>query len=153
MSERYAEIKILCTGSIRLLYETDLSVIIEKFDGSAMHSDVIWVLRYQGIATLCAAAAAGIFGGTNAAVSALMGGGIGMLGAFAYVWRAMRGNEADPGKLYRAQMLGETYKFAVILGGFALVFLGYRDLVALPLFLGFALTVVVYWMALLKTRN
>ena len=103
--------------------------------------------------TLIIATAAGIVGGTNAAVSALVGGGIGILGAFAYVWRALRGNETDPGKLYRAQMLGETYKFAVILGGFALVFLGFRDLAALPLFLGFVLTVAVYWMALLKTRN
>jgi len=76
-----------------------------------------------------------------------------MLGALAYVWRALRGNETDPKKLYRAQMLGETYKFAVVLGGFALVFVGYKDLAALPLFLGFALTVVVYWMALLRTRN
>ena len=118
-----------------------------------MHAQVAWVLRFQGIAVLCGALIAGVAGGTNAAVSALMGGGIGMLGALAYVWRAMHGKETDPGKLYRAQMLGETYKFAVILGGFALVFVGYEDLVALPLFLGFTLTVVAYWAALLKTRN
>ena len=76
-----------------------------------------------------------------------------MLGAFAYAWRALRGNETDPGKSYRAQLLGEAYKFAVTLGGFALVFLGYKDLAAPPLFLGFVLTVAVYWMALLKTRT
>lgn len=113
---------------------------------------VRWVLSRQALTTLCVAAVAGAAGGRNAAVSALLGGGIGMLGAFAYAWRAVR-DEADPKKAYRAQMLGETYKYAVVLGGFALVFLGYRDLAALPLFLGFALTVVVYWMALLKTRN
>ncbi|MGE5468181.1 MAG: ATP synthase subunit I [Ignavibacteria bacterium] len=118
-----------------------------------MHPDVMWVLVRQGLATLCAAAAAGFLGGPKAAVSALIGGGIGMLGALAYAWRALRGNEADPKKAYRAQLLGETYKLAVVLGGFALVFVGYRDVAALPLFLGFALTVVVYWMALLKTRN
>jgi ATP synthase protein I len=50
-------------------------------------------------------------------------------------------------------MLGEAYKYAVILGGFALVFLGFKNVAALPLFLGFALTIVVYWTALLKTRN
>ena len=118
-----------------------------------MHPDVRWVLSRQGYVTLCITVAAGLICGMNAAVSALMGGGIGILGAFVYAWRAMRGNETDPSKLYRAQMLGETYKFAVVLGGFALVFLGYKDLAALPLFLGFVLTVVVYWMALLKTRN
>ena len=110
------------------------------------------MLSRQGVTTLCVAAVAGAIGGLNAAVSALLGGGIGMLGASAYAWRAIRGNENDPKKAYRAQLLGETYKLAVILGGFALVFLGYKDLAALPLFLGFALTVVVYWMALLKTR-
>lgn len=118
-----------------------------------MRHKVMWVVKRQGLATLGAAVAAGLFGGINAAVSALIGGGIGIFGALAYAWRALRGGEMDPGKLYRAQMLGETYKFAVVLGGFALTFLGYKDVAALPLFLGFALTVVVYWMALLKIRN
>jgi ATP synthase protein I len=118
-----------------------------------MHPDVIWVLRRQGVVTLCAAVIAGVVGGLEAAVSLLVGGGIGILGALAYAWRAMRGGETDPGKLYRAQMLGEAYKYAVILGGFALVFLGFKNVAALPLFLGFALTIVVYWTALLKTRN
>lgn len=118
-----------------------------------MHADVRWVLGRQGAATLCAAAAAWAGWGTDAAVSALLGGGIGTLGALAYAWRALRNAESDPGKAYRAQVLGEVWKFAVILGGFGLVFVGYKDLAALPLFLGFALTVVVYWMALLKTRN
>jgi ATP synthase protein I len=118
-----------------------------------MHPDVIWVLARQGVAALCAAVVAGFFGGLNAAVSAFIGGAIGILGALAYAWRALRGGETDPRKVYRAQMLGETYKFAVVLGGFALVFIEYKELAALPLFLSFALTVAVYWAALLKTRN
>ena len=118
-----------------------------------MHPDVRWVLTRQGLATLCIAAISGYVGGLNAAVSAFVGGAIGILGAAAYVWRAMRGGETDPGKVYRAQMLGEAYKYAVVLGGFALVFLRFRELAALPLFLGFGLTVVIYWMALLRTRT
>jgi ATP synthase protein I len=111
------------------------------------------VLTRQAVVIVCAAAIAGFAGGLEAAVSLLVGGGIGILGAMVYAWRAMRGKETDPGKLYRAQMLGETYKFAVVLGGFALVFKGFKNVAALPLFLGFALTVVVYWAALMKTRN
>jgi len=118
-----------------------------------MHPDVIWVLRRQGLATSCVVVMAWLVGGMNTAVSALLGGGIGMLGAFAYAWRALRGEETDPQKSYRAQMLGETYKFAVVLGGFALVFVGFKEVAVLPLFLGFVLTVAVYWAALLKTRN
>lgn len=118
-----------------------------------MHPDVRWVLIRQAVVSLCAAVVAGVIGGLEAAVSLLIGGGIGVLGAFSYAWRAMRGKETDPGKLYRAQMLGEAYKYAVILGSFAFVFVGFKDVAALPLFLGFVLTVVVYWAALLKTRN
>lgn len=118
-----------------------------------MRPELRWLLKWQCVIALCAAGVAGLIGGTNAAVSALIGGGIGVLGAVAYIWRAFRQGESDPAKLYRAQMLGEAYKFAVILGGFALAFIEYKNLAALPLFLGFALTVAVYWMALLKTRN
>lgn len=118
-----------------------------------MHRQVKWVLSCQSLVVFSATAAAGLIDGVNAAVSTFIGGGIGILGAIAYVWRALRRGETDPGKLYRAQLLGEAYKYAVVLGGFALVFSSYKDVAALPLFLGFALTVVVYWMALLKTRN
>lgn len=114
--------------------------------------EVRWLLGWQCVLAVCAAGVAGLAGGSRAAVSALIGGGIGVLGASAYAWRAFR-RESDPAKLYRAQMLGEAYKFAVVLGGFALAFIEYKDLAALPLFWGFALTVAVYWMALLKTRN
>lgn len=118
-----------------------------------MNSQVRWVLSRQALTTVCVAAVAGATGGLEAAVSALLGGGIGTAGAFAYAWRAIRDDEQDAKRAYRAQLLGETYKYAVVLGGFALVFVGYKDLKALPLFVGYVLTVVVYWMALLKTRN
>lgn len=135
------------------MYETNLGAIISKFSGANVRPEVRWLLKWQSVITLCAAGVSGLFGGVHVAVSTLIGGGIGVLGALAYAWRAFRRGEVDPAKLYRAQMLGETYKFAVILGGFALAFIEYKDLAALPLFLGFALTVAVYWMALLKTRN
>ncbi len=118
-----------------------------------MNPEVRWLLKWQCLLALCGAAIAGLSSGAVAAISALIGGVIGVLGSLAYVWRAFRSGETDPAKLYRAQLLGETYKFAVVLGGFALAIIGFKDLAALPLFLGFALTVAVYWAALLKTRN
>lgn len=118
-----------------------------------MNSQVRWVLSRQALTTVCFAAVVGAIGGLQAGVSALLGGGIGTAGALAYAWRAIRAGEIDANKAYRAQLLGEAYKYAVVLGGFALVFTSYKDLAALPLFVGYALTVVVYWMALLKTRN
>ena len=94
---------------------------------------------------------AGAFGGVHAAISALAGGAVGILGGMAYVWRAMRGG-GDPGRAYRAQVLGEAYKFAVTLALFALVFIQYRQVEPLPLFVTYAMTFVAYWAALLK-RN
>jgi ATP synthase protein I len=113
---------------------------------------VRWILSCQLLATLLVAVLAGFADGSNAAVSALLGGGIAVLAGAAYVWRAMRHSEGEPGKLYRAQMLGEGYKFAVTFGLFALVFTGLRNVSALPLFLAYILTFGVYWIALLKRR-
>ena len=61
----------------------------------------------------------------------VVGGGIGVLAGAAYVWRALRHSEGEAGSLYRAQVLGEGYKFAATLGLFALVFVVWRDVPAL----------------------
>ena len=115
-----------------------------------MHPQVRWIFRWQGFAVAAAALVAGVVGGANAAISALAGGGVGILSAAAYVWRAMRQGTGDPRTAYRAQMLGEAYKFAVTILLFALVFVGYREVAPLPLFVTYVLTFVVYWAALLK---
>lgn len=115
-----------------------------------MHSQVRWIFKWQGFAVVAASLVAGVVGGGHAAISALAGGGVGILSAAAYVWRAMRQGAGDPRTAYRAQVLGEAYKFAVTILLFALVFVGYRDVAPLPLFVAYVLTFVVYWAALLK---
>jgi ATP synthase protein I len=93
--------------------------------------------------------------GVDAAVSALLGGGIAMASALAYVWRALRPSGqagADAKRRFNAQVAAEGYKFAVTLLLFAVVFKSYAQLAALPLFLAYAATVVVYWMALLRQQ-
>lgn len=113
---------------------------------------VHWVLSRQVFVTLVIAVLAGLAGGARFASAALAGGGIGVIAAAAYAWRALRQSGIGPGRLYRAQMLGEGYKFAVTLGLFALVFVVWRDVAALPLFLAYILTFGVYWVALLQKR-
>lgn len=117
-----------------------------------MHPQVRWVLSYQLLVTLVAALVAGAAQGLHAAFSAALGGGVGFLSGYAYVWRAMRASDTGPKKAFNAQVAGEGYKFAVTLLLFALIFKGYGQLVALPLFLAYVATIVVYWMALLKQR-
>lgn len=117
----------------------------------AMHPVVRWVLIWQAVATLVVAMLSALAGNAiHAGLSALVGGGIGMLSSAAYAWRSMRKGSADPRRAFQAQVLGEAYKFAVTILLFALVFVGYRDLVAMPLFAAYVLTFVVYWAALLK---
>ena len=115
-----------------------------------MHPQVRWIFRWQGIATCCVAVLAGIIGSGHAAISALAGGGVGILSAAAYAWRSMRKGTGDPRSAFRAQVLGEGYKFAVTILLFALVFIGYREVEPFPLFMTYVLTFVVYWAALMK---
>jgi ATP synthase protein I len=124
-------------------------------EGQAVHPQIRWILRWQLIVAMVAGFMTAIFFGVDAAVSAVLGGGIAMASGFAYAWRAFRPSgpaSADAKKAYNAQVAGEGYKFAVTLVLFALVFKVYAQLVALPLFLTYVATVVVYWMALLKQR-
>jgi ATP synthase protein I len=118
-----------------------------------LHPQVSWILSRQAALAIILAVAAGLFVNVNAAVSVLIGGSIGVIANLGYVLRAMRmSSGADPVKAYQAQAAGEGFKFLLTLVGFALVFLGYKGVAVLPLFLGYASTFVIYWMALLKQR-
>lgn len=117
-----------------------------------MHPQVFWVLSRQLAVAVVAAVVAGLAGGAGAAISALIGGGIGFVSSYAYVWRAGRNPGGDPQRLYRAQAMGEAYKFASTFALFALVFIAYREVAVLPLFAAYVATLAVYWAALLKQR-
>jgi ATP synthase protein I len=118
-----------------------------------LHPQVSWILSRQAALTIVLAIGAGLFFDANAAVSVLIGGSIGFVANLGYVLRALRmSSSSDPVKSYRAQAAGEGFKFVLTLAGFALVFLGYKEVAVLPLFLGYTSTFVIYWMALLKQR-
>jgi len=118
-----------------------------------LHPQVSWILSRQAALTILLAIVAGLFVSANAAVSVLIGGSIGIIANLGYALRALRmSSNTDPVKAYRAQSAGERFKFLLTLIGFALVFLGYKGVAVLPLFLGYASTFVIYWMALLKQR-
>lgn len=118
-----------------------------------MHPQVSWILSRQAALTIVLGVLAWAIFSVNAAISVLIGGSIGVIANLGYVLRAMRMNAGlDPVKAYRAQTAGE-FKFLLTLIGFALVFLKFKEVAVLPLFLGYASeTFVIYWMALLKQR-
>lgn len=118
-----------------------------------MHPQVRWFFRCQLLVTVLAALTAGLALGLDAAVSAALGGGIAIASAMAYAWRGLRPTGTavtDAKRAFNAQVAAEGYKFAVTLLLFAVVFKSYAQLAALPLFLAYAATIVVYWMALLR---
>lgn len=117
-----------------------------------MPPPVRWVLFRQLLVGAGVAVIAGWIAGFHAALSALIGAGIGVGAGLAYAWRAVRPVGGDPKKAFQAQVLGEAYKIAVTLILFGAVFLNYREVAVLPLFSSYALTFVVYWMALLTQR-
>lgn len=118
-----------------------------------MHPHVSWIISRQAALVVVLGLLAWVLAGANAAVSTVIGGSIGVVANLGYVLRAMRMNVGnDPVKAYRAQTAGEGFKFLLTLIGFALVFLKFREVAVFPLFLGYASTLVIFWMALLKQR-
>ena len=118
-----------------------------------MHPQVSWILSRQAALTIALAVMAIVFVNVNAAVSVLIGGSIGIVANLGYALRALRmGAENNPVKVYKAQAAGERLKFVLTLAGFALVFLQYKEVAVLALFLGYTSTFVIYWLALLKRR-
>lgn len=86
----------------------------------------------------------------GAAVSALWGGSIGFLSAAIYA-SAMRGPRASrPGDLLNAQYRAQALKFAVTLALFGATFAFARGVSPLPLFFTYAVTLLAYWVALLR---
>lgn len=117
-----------------------------------MPPQVRWIFSRQLLLTMAAAALAAVFADVDAALSAALGGAIGIVSGFAYARRALTGPTADAKQAYRAQLAGQARKWALTLLLFAAVFKGYAAVVVLPLFVTYALTFVVYWMALLRQR-
>lgn len=110
------------------------------------------MLSRQLTVTVVVALLAGLVHGVHAAVSALLGGSISVISGYVYVWRALRKSSALPRQAFSAQVAGEGYKFAITLLLFAAVFKSYPQVEALPLFLAYVSTIVVYWLALLRQR-
>jgi ATP synthase protein I len=118
-----------------------------------LHPQVSWVLSRQAALAVGLALVVGVLFDVNAAFSVVSGGLIGLVANLGYVLRAMRmSSGVDPVKVYKAQAAGERLKFVLTLVGFALVFLQYKEVAVLALFLGYTSTFVIYWLALLKRR-
>ena len=103
--------------------------------------------------TLLSSAAGLLLGGSRAALSALMGGGIGTLASLYMVVSTFRlGKNTEPTKILGRLYRGEFYKLVITAGLFGLVLVS-MEVSFGPMIGGFAATLLVYWVALLRSPS
>lgn len=101
----------------------------------------------QAAVTVVAALAAWGIAGREAALSALLGGGIATAGSLAMAGLVFAGAIADARRIVAAFYVGEALKLAVVVALFLLVLRTVR-VVPLAMLGSFAATYLVYWIAL-----
>lgn len=83
------------------------------------------------------------------AISAFAGGAVGFLTGLVYANKMFAPAGGDTKKIVRAHYSAEAYKLVFTILLFSLVFTQFKEVRALPLFIGYAATLVVYWAALI----
>ena len=87
--------------------------------------------------------------GRLAAMSAFIGGAVGFLTGLVYAKKMFAPKGSDTKIIIRAHYSAEAYKLLFTILLFSLVFTQFKDVRALPLFVGYAATLLVYWAALI----
>ena len=106
------------------------------------------VVLAQAVLTLGAALVAWALADRRVALSVLCGAGIATVGSLAMAGLTFGSGRANPQRVLGAFYLGETVKVALVMGLFVVV-LKWVDVAPLALFVAFAATFLVYWVALL----
>ena len=114
-------------------------------------------LRWQAIATLVIAIIAGLWVGSDGAISAALGGSITVVAGLAYaavisvlgVRRVRQARAGDPGSALVTMFTAEGVKIGAILLLLWMVITQYRDLVAAAFFAAFVITVLLNRVAFL----
>ena len=108
------------------------------------------VVLAQAAVTVTAALLAGSLADRRTALSALLGGGIATLGSLVMAGLAFAGGRGrDAQRVLGAFYLGEAVKVALVIALFVLV-LKWVKVVPLAMFVAFAATFLVYWIALVS---
>ena len=108
------------------------------------------VVLAQAVVTVTVALGAGALVDRRAALSALLGGGIATLGSLVMAGLVFGGGPAlNPQRVLGAFYLGEAVKVALVIVLFVLV-LKWVNVAPLAMFVAFAATFLVYWIALVR---
>jgi ATP synthase protein I len=107
------------------------------------------VVRWQALATVGLAAAAGLWGGGHAALSAVLGGLVNITAVVVYAAVLAISRPTSAGGTVAALFRAEGCKILLILVQMWLVLTTYKDLVPAAFFAAFVVTVLLFRMALL----
>lgn len=114
----------------------------------ALSRPIRTVLRWQLLATALAVVALGALAGAHGAISAALGGAISMTGGLAAAWFALRKPAHDAATAVTSALIAEGLKVFLIVAGLAAVFVLYKNVVAIGLIATFAITTILFSMAL-----
>lgn len=108
------------------------------------------VLRWQVLATAVAAVLAGWLAGPHGAISATLGGSIGIVAGLIFAVLASRGGKAgSAGEALYGALRAEAIKLVVMVFLLWLVFVTYREVVAIGLIGTFSASVLIFAMAVI----
>jgi ATP synthase protein I len=114
----------------------------------AVLSDVRKVMGIQAAIVLLSTLLSYVLAGSVTALAVLLGGAIAVVSGGVYALRMLTVKNNEAQTLVRAHYMGEMAKMAVTLLMFAVVFIWYPVVAALPLFLGYVAALLAYWVAL-----
>ncbi len=106
-------------------------------------------LRWQVYVTVVLGLLAGVFAGLHGAASAVLGGGINQIADFAYAQLASGGRVRTAGATLRVLFRAEAARIVLIVFQMVWVLTSYQDVVHAVFFMSFAVSVVVFRMAIL----
>ena len=122
----------------------------DTVDFAAVRRQALWVVSGQVLVAVGGALVCGMWSGAHAALSALVGGGIGAAATLTQVVVGLRNTAGRaPREVMRGFYRGSAMKFAVTVVLFVLALRG-RKFAAGPLFGTYVVTFVVYWLALAR---
>ena len=135
--------------------ESVVSDLEEQFDHKDLHlkarREALGIVAGQLGITLLISAVGFLISGARASISALMGGGIGTVSSLYMAVSIFRlGVDAEPDKILKGFYRGEFLKLALIVVLFGLV-LTTIEVSFGPMLGCFAATLLVYWVALLRS--
>lgn len=117
----------------------------------ALSQPIRTVLRWQLLATALAIVVLGWFTGAHGAISAALGGAISITGGLAAAWYALRRPARDAVGIMANAMTAEALKVVLIIVGLIAVFVLYKQVIAFGFIATFAVTTLLFSMALFVT--